>query len=127
MTINKATKAENTLRFMLRSVWDRSFLKWDALRRTKQGPNAYKCEGCGTVFKLRDVHVDHIKPVIDPDKGWEGVQMFVQRLFCPSSELQVLCIDVCHAKKTETENKKRRETKRCANSAKTKKDDGSAK
>lgn len=123
--MNKASKPENTLRFMLRSVWDRSFLKWDALRRTKQGPNAYKCEGCGKVFKLRDVHVDHINPVVDPEKGWEGVQKFVQRLFCPSSELQILCIDGCHAEKTKKENVERREAKRCAVIAKKTKDNTS--
>lgn len=106
--MEKASKDENKLRYMLRTVWDRSFLKWDAIRRTKVAPNQYRCEGCKKIFKLREIHVDHIAPVIDPEKGWEGMQTFCQRLFCPSDFLQILCIDSCHAKKTRKENEKRR-------------------
>lgn len=114
--VKKASKGENTLRFMLRNVWDRSCLKWDALRRIKKGPNQYECEECHKIFKLREVHVDHLHAVVNPDKGWEGIQTFAWRLLCPSNELQVLCIDNCHKNKTEAENARRKAQRRLSNS-----------
>lgn len=96
---------------MLRQVWDRSYLKWDALRRVKVASNQYKCEKCQAVFKLREVQVDHKNPCVDPIKGWENTQVWVARLFCPSEDLQVLCQDNCHPKKSKKENKVRREKK----------------
>jgi 5-methylcytosine-specific restriction endonuclease McrA len=95
---------------MLRQVWDRSYLKWDALRRVKIASNQYRCENCNKIFKLREVQVDHINPCVDPEKGWEGMQVWVGKLLCPTIELKVLCQDNCHHKKTNKENKKRRES-----------------
>jgi 5-methylcytosine-specific restriction endonuclease McrA len=105
----KRTKDELKLCYMLRQVWDRSYLKWDALRRVKIAPNQYKCEVCGNVFKLREVQVDHLEPVVEPTVGWESIRVFAYRLFSPSETLQVLCQDNCHKNKSKKENKVRRE------------------
>jgi len=106
----KRTKPELMACRGLRLAWDRSFLKWDALRRVKVDTNQYKCEKCCGVFKLREVQVDHKTPCV-PVEGWDSVQNFAYRLFCPSDQLQVLCQDKCHLKKSNKENKQRRKEK----------------
>src|SRR5690242_21862693 len=32
----------------------------------------FECAICGRVFPRREVSADHIEPVVDPRKGWEG-------------------------------------------------------
>lgn len=106
----KRTKEELTTCYLLRQAFSRSCLYWGTLRRVKQGPNQYQCEKCKKVFKLREVAVDHKVPVVDPEKGWEGITTFATRLFSPMENLWVLCADVCHASKTKKENKVRRQS-----------------
>lgn len=103
----KRTKEEMTACRALRMAWDRSCLKWQAMRRVKVDTNQYRCEKCGKVFKLREVQVDHKSPCV-PTSGWDSLQGFASRLYCPSDELQVLCQDNCHLTKSTKENKERR-------------------
>jgi len=77
----------------------------------------YKCAICGKWFKGTDTAVDHIDPVVND--GFKDWNTFVDRLFCDSSNLQVLCDyplkDVekhdneisCHLKKTREERKQK--------------------
>ena len=102
------SKGEVTTCYLLRQTFSRCCLYWDTLKRVKLAPDQYKCEKCSKVFKLREVAVDHKVPVIDPEKGWEGLTIFATRLFCPMDNLTVLCRDECHAAKTKKENKQRR-------------------
>lgn len=62
----------------------------------------YKCAGCNSEFTQKDVQVDHIKPVIDPKKGFISWDMYIERMFCEGKNLQVLCKD-CHLVKTKKE------------------------
>lgn len=105
----KRTKKELSDCHQLRQVWYRSGPYWEAMHRVKIAPNQYKCEECENVFKLREVQVDHNIPCVDPVKGWEGLQEFAKRLFCPASDLTVLCQDICHKEKSNEENKLRRQ------------------
>lgn len=107
----KRTKSELTTCYLLRQAFSRSLWYWGTLREAKIGPDQYKCAKCERVFKLREVAVDHKVPVIDVEKGWEGIVVFARRLFCELSNLWVLCIDTCHSRKTKKENKKRRAAK----------------
>jgi len=104
----KRTKKELADCHALRQVWYRSGPYWDTMHRAKIAPNQYKCEGCGKIFKLREVQVDHNEPVVDVKEGWINLQEFAKRLFCPSKYLKVLCQDLCHKEKSEGENKERR-------------------
>lgn len=92
----------------LRLAWRRSPMYWEAMHRVKVESNQYRCEGCRKVFKLREMQVDHEEPVIDPEKGWEGMATFAARLNCDAKKLHPLCEDVCHRRKTNKENKVRR-------------------
>ena len=62
----------------------------------------YKCAMCEQEYTQKDVQVDHIKPVIDPKKGFVSWDTYIDRMFCEGKNLQVLC-KVCHAEKTKLE------------------------
>lgn len=52
--------------------------------------------------RVKNVHVDHIHPVIDPAKGFESWDKVVERLFCEEDGLRVLCA-ACHKTVTDEE------------------------
>lgn len=52
--------------------------------------------------RLKNVHVDHILPVIDPTIGFETWDKTIDRMFCEVDGLQVLCTK-CHDIKTNEE------------------------
>ena len=62
----------------------------------------YRCAKCKEEFTSKDVEVDHIKPVIDPKKGFVSWDDYINRLFCSAKNLQTLC-KVCHLEKTKKE------------------------
>lgn len=78
--------------------------KGKPMRRVK-----YTCEGCQVSVGRKECAVDHISPVVDPDTGFIDYQTFIDRLFCPVENLQVLC-EACHGIKTKQENAKRLKT-----------------
>lgn len=71
----------------------------------------YKCAGCGEIVpattkvdgkRVKNVHVDHIEPVIDPNIGWVSWDSLIERMFVEEDKLQLLC-DNCHTIKTNNE------------------------
>lgn len=62
----------------------------------------YQCNACKNEFTSKDVEVDHIKPVIDPKKGFVSWDKYIESLFCEKKNLQVLC-KPCHKIKTNKE------------------------
>lgn len=52
--------------------------------------------------RVKNVHVDHIDPVIDPEIGWVSWDSLIERMFVEEDGLQVLC-DNCHTIKTNNE------------------------
>lgn len=69
----------------------------------------FRCAACGGSFPAAKVQVDHVIPIIDPEKGFTTWDDVVQRMFCEKENLQVLCLD-CHAAKTAEEKQKRKES-----------------
>lgn len=81
----------------------------------------YQCAECQRWFGRKDIAVDHIEPVINPDKGFVDWNEFIGRLWCDKDNLQVLCSYLvkhkdqhngelsCHHKKTQAERKALRE------------------
>ena len=65
----------------------------------------YKCSRCEQEFTNKDVEVDHIIPVVDPQVGFVDWNTFIERLFTERDNFQTLC-KPCHKKKTKEENKK---------------------
>lgn len=58
---------------------------------SKQKKVEYRCNICGNWFKSQHTAVDHIDPVIDPNKSFEDWNTFIKRLDCDESNLQVVC------------------------------------
>lgn len=85
------------LRTAIRQVWSWSHARRLCVARATDKVTGFAtCEGClATVAKI---YPDHIKPVGELTEG------FIERMFCPSSGLQALCIR-CHRKKTNVERK----------------------
>lgn len=71
----------------------------------------YQCAHCKEFFKDKDIAVDHIEPVNDPEVGFVDFNTYVERLFCPVENLQVLCKS-CHKKKSAEETKRRAKARR---------------
>lgn len=71
---------------------------------TKTGRLAqhYLCATCAEEFPATGVQVDHSIPVVDPINGFTTWDEYIERLFCPKENLQVLCL-ACHSLKTSEE------------------------
>lgn len=62
----------------------------------------FRCNGCSSDFPAKDVQVDHEVPVVDPTMGFTTWDNYINRLFCPKDNLQVLCT-TCHKLKSANE------------------------
>ena len=71
----------------------------------------FQCRKCSGHFPRTSVQVDHIDPVVDPNKGFIDWNSFIERMFVALDKLQVLC-KTCHSGKTRTEQKERVAIKR---------------
>ena len=71
---------------------------------TKTGRVAkhYSCNICKGEFTSKDIEVDHISPVVDPDTGFIDWNTFIDRLYCSKENLQAIC-KTCHKIKTKQE------------------------
>mgnify|MGYP000718738822 CR=1 FL=1 len=102
--------------------------KWGPIQEVKKEANVsrgmYKCRNCKREVPLtikqgnkrtKNVFVDHIKPIVDPEKGFTTFDEYIERMFCEKDNLQVLCGD-CHDEKSLKERelaaKARKEGKR---------------
>ena len=94
----------------IRSALRRASVKWPPIhearkraRRAYKGPDKrrkweYQCEKCGRWFDGKGTQVDHIVPA-GTLRGYDDLPGFVERLFCESDRLRVLCL-ACHKKLT---------------------------
>ena len=67
----------------------------------------YTCAACKKLYVATDVQVDHIKPVVDPKKGFVSWDVYINRMFCEIEDLQVMC-KPCHKVKTDSEKLERK-------------------
>jgi len=83
----------------------------ECLKNARVRRGEYLCNGCkqdvpNTIRvdgkRKKNVHVDHIIPIIDPAIGWTTYDEMIDRMFCEAENLQVLC-DECHTRKTNEE------------------------
>lgn len=66
----------------------------------------YVCAACLGFFDIKETHMDHINPVIDPNIGFVDWNTYIERLFVDKDGYQTLCIP-CHTKKTNDEDDNR--------------------
>lgn len=110
---NQWTEAK--FRSFIRGNLRRVSQKWAPIQTTLSKARVergfYLCAGCKEIVpattkvdgkRVKNVHVDHIEPVIDPAIGWQGWDSLVERMFVEEDNLQLLC-DACHKVKTDNE------------------------
>lgn len=88
--------------------------KWAPIQQCKKRAHVsrglYKCEGCGsevplTIYdedkrkRVKNIFIDHIVPIIDPAVGFTTWDECIERMFCDSNNLQLLCGE-CHKVKS---------------------------
>lgn len=83
----------------------------EALKNARVARNQYKCAHCEGIFGRKEVSIDHIHPVVDPDEGFTGWDSYVERMYCELEGFQILC-DTCHDKKTAEEKEVRKASKK---------------
>lgn len=107
----------------IKSALRQASMKWgpknEALKEARLEKGWYRCAECGervpatvkvvhptdgTYKRVKNVHVDHIIPVIDPAVGFTTWDSVIERMFCEKEDLRVLCAS-CH--KTITDEEKR--------------------
>lgn len=64
--------------------------------------NFYQCKECEGVFNRKMVSIDHIEPVVDPQRGFQGFDEYIARMFVQVDGFQIIC-NKCHDKKTANE------------------------
>ncbi len=83
----------------------------ECLKDSRVGRGEYHCAGCQQTVpasikvngrRTKNVHVDHIHPIVDPDVGFVSYDQLIERMFCEAPNLQVLCTE-CHDAKTNAE------------------------
>ncbi len=110
----------------IRRVWHRhplriGFLKSKEIRRPALRADGseglrdavfYQCAVCGSLCKTKEsgkykqMHVDHVDPVVPVDQTLISLDLFAERLFVDGNHLQILCTD-CHKLKSKLENAQR--------------------
>ena len=74
--------------------------------KTGRAKYGYECAACGVVSKSGEVKMDHIDPAVPLD-GWQGFDIFIERMFCDEEGFQCLC-EGCHDEKTGIEREERK-------------------
>ena len=93
-----------------RDVMDAAFVERKTNAETNRIAKHYRCAHCNKTYPGRDVNVDHITPVVDPNEGRKSWDEYIERMLVEADKLQVLC-KTCHDAKTAEENKTRRSKK----------------
>ena len=87
-------KIKQRLISRIRKEWHWSKEKKECLKKAEYN-ESYKCALCQSYFEKKQVQVDHIIPVVDPDKGFQGFDIYLRRMFCKVGNLRCLC-KPCH-------------------------------
>lgn|ERR1035437_460156 len=82
-----------------------------ALQLSRIDRGLFRCQNCQQGFGRKEVHVDHIQSVVSVKDGWTTWDNYINRLFVPAEQLQVLCI-ACHSSKTLIEQELRQINKK---------------
>lgn len=101
----------------------RASLYWparnEALKAARIERGFYKCSMCNKAFGRKEVHADHIVPVVDVKIGFTNWDEYINSLFCSIDNYQILC-SYCHSIKSNIENEMRKQNKKKVKKAKKK-------
>ena len=103
-------KVFNLKSFLINTLRRASFRypgRSEAMKAARIERGMYKCNMCGGTFRNKEIRVDHKFPVVDPTKGFETWDIYISRMFCAASDLQIIC-ETCHDSKSFTEKELRK-------------------
>lgn len=118
-TRNNGTMTESAFWSFIRSGLRQKSRWWKPItqcklnaKRTYKGPNKrqkfeYQCNSCKKWFAEKNINVDHVLPAGSLNCA-NDLPGFVERLFCETDNLQVLCSG-CHNTKTQNEKNEKHE------------------
>lgn len=115
-TRNSGQWTEARYNTFIRSALRKASMRWGPINSVKKKAwverGKYFCSNCKQVVPLtlnskKNVYVDHVEPIVDPVKGFQGWDSFIERLFCEEDNLEVLCKS-CHDIKTAEEREIRK-------------------
>lgn len=106
---------EAKFRSFIKNNLRRMCSKWapiqETLKEARTRRGFYRCAGCQEEVpattpvdgkRQKNVFVDHIRPIIDPEVGFESWDITIDNMFAEKDNLQVLC-NKCHTDKTNEE------------------------
>lgn len=85
----------------LRRTWSKSKQRQGALNAAKISYGLYKCSDCKQTHKRKNIEVDHIIAI----GRFTTFDLYIERLFCDTSGIRVLC-KPCHKVKTKSDKQK---------------------
>ena len=108
---------EAKFRSFVKSQLRKGSMKWppknEVLKKARLDRGVYLCNVCQLNIpasvkvgqkRVKNVYVDHVAPIVDPEFGFTSWDEFIHALYCDSTNLQVMCLD-CHSKKTAEERR----------------------
>ncbi len=117
LTRNDNTWTEAQFNSFIKNNLRSATRKWAPINKCKKnahvGHAEYLCACCKeivppTLFdedkakRVKNIFIDHIKPIIDPSTGFTTWDDCINNMFCDSSNLQLLC-KKCHDEKSQLE------------------------
>lgn len=108
-------KKPRSLKTQLLSAIGRVWMFWSprlAVKRRCKDPDKpgwYKCEAKGCSVQI--IEVDHTSPVVKPEEGFQGWDIYLANKFVSEDKLTGMC-HLCHREKTRLEGVERRAIKK---------------
>lgn len=103
--IMKKPKVFNIKSFIINILRKASY-KWkprgECQKNARKSRGLYECNKCKQLVRNKQFVIDHIKPVIDIEQGFQTWDIFINNLFCDISNFQLLCKS-CSGAKTKVE------------------------
>ncbi len=126
MSRNGGAWTESRFHSFIKSALRAASMKWppknEVKKKARVKRGVYICADCkqqiaNTIVlegkRVKNVFVDHIRPVIDPYTGFTTWDEVIERMFCEEEHLQLLC-KKCHEVKTAEERQIAKERKKNA-------------
>lgn len=123
-TRNNGTWTQARFNSFIKSLLRKGTQRWSpknlCLKTARMSKGNYLCNGCQEIVpvtvvkggkRVKNVHVDHILPVVDPAVGFTTWDDCIERMFCEVEGFQVLCSG-CHSAKTSEERQVATERRR---------------
>jgi 5-methylcytosine-specific restriction endonuclease McrA len=102
----KLPNRDSWVRVKLRRVSLQWPARTEAMRRARVDRGIYQCAMCKDQFRVKEIELDHVNPVVNIKTGKTTLDEYVERLFPDVEGFQVLCLS-CHNVKTTLEDKMR--------------------